>query len=382
MNRHLLVTNDFPPKVGGIQSYLWELWQRFDPDAAVVLTARSHPDHERFDAEQRRRGLRIERVSSRTLYFPSPRAFRRIRRLAEEADVGCVVFDPAVPLGLMAPRLGLPFAIVIHGAEVAVPARIPVAKGAVRYVAEHASLIISAGEYPAAELKRCVPRLSARIVVAPPGVNPQRITPLSRDARRRARQHLGLPLDALVISSVSRLVPRKGMDVLVDAAGLLAARHPQLVVAIAGAGRDAPRLRRRIGRSGAPVRMLGAVSEPDKLALLGSSDLFVMACRKRWGGLEQEGFGIVFLEAAAAGIAQIAGDSGGAAEAVVDGETGLVVRQPQRPEALAAAIETLIAEPELREKMGAAARRRAAELFDYERLATRVATALAEVGGS
>jgi phosphatidyl-myo-inositol dimannoside synthase len=121
--------------------------------------------------------------------------------------------------------------------------------------------------------------------------------------------------------------------------------------------------------------------EEDRAALLGAADIFVMACHNRWLGLEQEGFGIVFLEAAAAGVPQIAGDSGGAAEAVVHGQTGLVVADPEDPGRVAEALRTLLADPKLRKRMGRAARVRAQESFDYDFLASRLASTLAEVAG-
>jgi phosphatidylinositol alpha-1,6-mannosyltransferase len=126
---------------------------------------------------------------------------------------------------------------------------------------------------------------------------------------------------------------------------------------------------------------LGRISDEDKTALLGAADVFVMACRNRWGGLEQEGFGIVFLEAAAAGVAQIAGESGGAAEAVVDGSTGLVVPNPRDPTEVAAALGTLLADESLRRRMGDDARARVEACFDYATLAPRLAEALSQVGG-
>ncbi|HXW39033.1 MAG TPA: glycosyltransferase family 4 protein, partial [Acidimicrobiales bacterium] len=121
--------------------------------------------------------------------------------------------------------------------------------------------------------------------------------------------------------------------------------------------------------------------EEDKVALLSASDVFVQPCRNRWAGLEQEGFGIVFLEAAAAGVPQVAGNSGGTAEAVVDGETGLVVGRPARASEVAAALDRLLSDEELRCAMGAAARTRARACFDYGILASRLAEALGQVGG-
>jgi phosphatidylinositol alpha-1,6-mannosyltransferase len=182
-----------------------------------------------------------------------------------------------------------------------------------------------------------------------------------------------------LVVSISRLVPRKGMDVLIDAADRLAPSYPDLVVAIAGDGRDRARLQRQAEACAVPVTLLGRVSDEDRSALLGAADVFVMACRNRWLGLEQEGFGIVFLEAAAAGVPQIAGNSGGAAEAVVDGVTGLVVDDPGDPGRVAEALRTLLVDPRLRTRMGAAGRTRAQGSFDYHVLASRLASTLEEV---
>ena len=106
-----------------------------------------------------------------------------------------------------------------------------------------------------------------------------------------------------------------------------------------------------------------------------------MLCRNRWLGLEQEGFGIVFLEAAAAGVPQVAGASGGAGEAVADGETGLVVRRPTDVGTAARAIGRLLGDGGLRRQMGTASRRRAEASFDYDKLAPRLAASLADVAG-
>lgn len=167
------------------------------------------------------------------------------------------------------------------------------------------------------------------------------------------------------------------MDVLIRAAALLAPTRGDLTVAIGGDGRDRGRLERLIRTTGAPVQMLGRVAHSDLPDLYGCGDVFAMLCRNRWGGLEQEGFGIVFVEAAAAGVPQVAGDSGGAAEAVIDGETGLVVRRPDDPTAVAAAISRLLDDPVGLAGMSAAGRVRAVDAFSYDVLATRLGVALA-----
>ena len=378
---HLLVTNDFPPKVGGIQAYLWELWRRLDPDSFVVLTASSDPRAAAFDAEQRERGIRIERVRSKVL-VPTPGLVRRIRETANRVGAGLVVLDPAFPLGVVGPRLGLPYAVLLHGAEVAVPGRLPGSREVLAHVLRRSALAVSAGGYPAAEAARALRgRGVPPVVEIPPGVDLDRFRPLADGERARARADLGLPAEGPLVVSVSRLVPRKGMDILIDAAARLESRVPGLVVAIAGRGRDRDRLAGKVAERQAPVHLLGGVSDADLPRLVGAADVFAMLCRNRWLDLEQEGFGIVFLEAAAAGVAQVAGDSGGAGEAVSDGRTGRLVRRPTDAGEVADAIGGLLHDPDLRRRMGAEARRRAEASFDYDILAPRLAAALADVEG-
>jgi phosphatidylinositol alpha-1,6-mannosyltransferase len=363
---HLLVTNDFPPKVGGIQSYLWELWRRLPArDVSVYTTPyRGSAD---FDADQ---AFEIRR-SPEPVLLPYPWLRRRVDRLAEACGAELVVWDPTVPLGMSAPGLGRPYAVVLHGAEVAVPGRLPVARALLARVLRGASLVICAGRYAAAEAERAA-RCGLPTAIVPPGVDTDRFRPLDGSERSAVRTELGLPVDAPVVVSVSRLVPRKGMDTLVRAAARMRTRVPDLVVAIAGSGRQEARLASLVEHTGAPVRMLGRV--PDSLlpGLYGAGDVFAMPCRSRWGGLEQEGFGIVFVEAAAAGVPQVAGESGGAAEAVEHGTTGLVVDRPEDEGRLADSLVELLADDRRRAEMGRASRLRAVEEFSYDVLAERL----------
>ncbi len=371
MTRHLLVTNDYPPKVGGIQSYLWELWRRLPPADTIVYTTPYRGDGA-FDAGQDHRIIR----SREPWLAPYPWLPRRIDSLARSTGAGFSVLDPAVPLGLIGPHLDHPYAVVLHGAEVTVPGRLPVSRQILSRVLSRAQLVIAAGGYAAAEAERAMKR-DLPTVIVPPGVDPARFRPLDAAGRRAARERLGLPADVPLVLSVSRLVPRKGMDTLVRASALLRRRHPDHVVAIAGAGRDRGRLERLIAETGAPVRMLGRVADDDLPDLYASADVFAMLCRTRWGGLEQEGFGIVFVEAAASGVPQVAGRSGGAHEAVAEGDTGVVVDRGDDPAAVADAIGQLLADDGLRQAMGTAARRRAVDDFAYDVLAARLGAALA-----
>ncbi|CAN5740106.1 glycosyltransferase family 4 protein [soil metagenome] len=368
--KHLLVTNDFPPKIGGIQSLLWEWWRRLPADSFAVLTS-PHRDAAAFDAEQ---PFRVERIREPVL-LPHPVMVRRINAMAEEIGAELVVLDPAIPLGLVGPSLRLPFDVVLHGAEVTVPGRLPGSRQILAGVLRRARHVVSAGEYAAREAARAAER-ELRVTVVPPGVDVERFHPLTEAERVAARRHLGLPADGEVVVAISRLVPRKGFDVAIRAVAALRARRPDLVLAVAGGGRDERRLRRLAAELDAPVQFLGRVSHDDLPRLYGCGDVFTMACRTRWGGLEQEGFGIVFVEAAACGVPQVAGESGGAAEAVQHGRTGLVVSEPDDWRPVAEAIETLLDDPAMRARMAKASRDRAVSEFSYDVLARRLGESL------
>lgn len=370
MIRHLLVTNDFPPKVGGIQTYLWELWRRLPPEAVTVLTS-PHVDADLFDRDQ---PFRIERTREPVL-LPQPVLVAKVRRLAAEVGARAVVLDPAMPLGLIGPSLNLPYAAVLHGSEVTVPGRMPGSKQLLNRVLRRASLLIAAGSYAESEARRAAHNLPP-IVQIPPGVDIARFHPLPAIERASTRARLGLPTVGPLILSVSRLVPRKGMDTLIEAVSLVATRHPHLTLAIAGQGRDRPRLEHLVHKTGAPVTFLGHVPALDLPGLYACADVFSVCCRTRWAGLEQEGFGIIFLEAAASGIPSVAGDSGGAAEAVLDNETGFVVNPATDVAAVAEALDSLVADPGLASRQGQAARQRAESSFSYDVLAGRLEEAI------
>ncbi|CAB4886018.1 unannotated protein [freshwater metagenome] len=368
--KHLLVTNDFPPKIGGIQSLLWEWWRRLPPDSFAVLTS-PYAGSEVFDAAQ---AFRIERVRE-TVLLPHPVMVRRINDMAREMGADLVVLDPALPLGLVGPSLELPYDVVLHGAEVTVPGRLPGSKQTLAYVLRRARHIVAAGGYPAHEAERASGGPLPITIVAP-GVDTDRFRPLDADQQAAAREHFGVPQGAELIVSISRLVPRKGFDTAIRAVAMLKSSRPNLLLAIAGGGRDLPRLQRLAAELDAPVRFLGRVSNDDLPLLYGCADVYAMLCRNRWGGLEQEGFGIVFVEAAACGVPQVAGDSGGAAEAVADGETGIVVRQPDDHREVARAFEALLDDPARRLAMGLAGRQRAVAEFSYDVLAERLGKSL------
>lgn len=367
---HLLVTNDFPPKVGGIQSYLWELWRRLPPDRFAVLTT-PYEGAAAWDAAQ---AFRVERTVDPWL-LPVPWLRRRVLALADEVGAELIVLDPALPLGALGPQLDRPYGVVLHGSETTVPGRLPASRQVLGWVLRGATTVIAAGGYPAAEGVHAAGR-DLPVTVVPPGVDIDRFRPLTPVERAEGRRRLGLPADARIVLGVSRLVPRKGFDRLLDAVAILRRDRPDVMVALSGAGRDRGRLERLATQRDVPVRFLGRVADADLPVVYGCADVFAMLCRNRWGGLEQEGFGIVFLEAAAAGVPQVAGASGGAAEAVVEGGTGFVVRHPDDAEAVAIPLARLLDDADERAAMGRAARRRVEQELTYDVLSARLGRAL------
>jgi phosphatidylinositol alpha-1,6-mannosyltransferase len=355
----LLVTNDFPPKLGGIQSYLYELWRRLPPEETTVLTT-AYDGAAAWDAEQ---AFRVQRVRRRVL-LPTRALALDIDALAREVNAEVVFLDPMLPLGHLGPRLqAAPYVVVAHGAEITVYGQLPGSRSVARRVLRGAAAVVAAGGYPARACARVAGRPLPGVVV-PPGVEVQRFRPQDDATRATTRRRFGFDPERPLVLGLSRLVPRKGFDVVIDAL----ARRPDVQLAIAGTGRDRRRLERRASPN---VSFLGRVDDADIPALYACADVFAMCCRDRWRGLEAEGFGIVFLEAAACGVPAVAGRSGGSHEAVADGETGFVVA-PDDVEAVGRAVDTLLCDRALHDRMSIAARRRAVDDFSYDRLVERL----------
>ena len=368
--RHLLVTNDYPPKVGGIQSYLWEIYRRLPQDKVVVYTT-PHPDSESFDQKQTHKIIR----SKQRVLLPTRQVANQIRSLAEVENIDFIMYDPAVPIGILGPKIGIPYGVILHGAEVTIPGRVPIARSLIANVLQHAKLVVTAGDYSTKEAIRAA-KQNLPVCVIPPGVDIDRFKPLDEQARSTIRERFNFKDGDEVILTLSRLVPRKGMDVLISATSELMKTRPRVHLLIAGTGRDLRRLKALAQSTNAPVTFLGFVSDNEVAELYGIADVFGMICRVRWGGLEQEGFGIVFLEAAACGVPQIAGRSGGADEAVLEGETGFVVDNPTDSNAVKQALEKLLTDSETRQEMGRNSRARAEKEFSYDYLAIKYWEAL------
>ncbi|MFF0673352.1 glycosyltransferase family 4 protein [Streptomyces tendae] len=373
MRKTLIVTNDFPPRPGGIQAFLHNMALRLDPERLVVYAStwkRSREGIEAtaaFDAEQPFTVVR----DRTTMLLPTPGATRRAVGLLREHGCTSVWFGAAAPLGLMAPALRRAGAerlvATTHGHE-AGWAQLPAARQLLRRIGESTDTITYLGEYTRSRIAGALtPEAAARMVQLPPGVDEKTFHPASGGDEVRAR--LGLT-ERPVVVCVSRLVPRKGQDTLIRAMPRILAAEPDAVLLIVGGGpyeRDLRRLAEETGVARS-VHFTGAVPWSELPAHYGAGDVFAMPCRTRRGGLDVEGLGIVYLEASATGLPVVAGDSGGAPDAVLDGETGWVVRG-EDPNESADRITTLLADPQLRRRMGERGRTWVEEKWRWDLLA-------------
>jgi phosphatidyl-myo-inositol dimannoside synthase len=354
----LVVTNDFPPRVGGVQQYIWNLVRGFPTDRVAVLAPR-WPGWREHDETLPFPVLRWPA----TFLWPTLELTERVRSLARESEAEVVLFGHGYPLPLMAPRLaagGLPSVALTHGAEVWM-ARTPGVAASMRWALGHASAVTAVSRWTSHALADAVPAHVPRFLLHP-GVDPDRFGSVA--AGDEVRQRYGL-VDRPVVLCVSRLVPRKGQDVLVAGMDVVRRLVPDAVLLIVGEGPYRSALEAAAGQAPAgSVVLAGAVSDQELPAYYACCDLFAMPCRSRWGGLEVEGFGIVFLEAAASGKAVVAGRSGGAAEAVEDQVTGLLVEGAE-PKAVALAVARLLRDPAVLVKMGAAGRQRVERSFTW-----------------
>ena len=366
----LVVSADFPPRIGGVQRYVHDLVRSLPPGRAAVLAPRWRGCRE-FDDEQ---GFPVYRYGG-TYLAPVSDAAKRVRSLVRETGAELVLFGHALPLGALGPGLaeeGVPYATLTHGAE-AWMARVPGIHRLLRRALSRAEVVFAVSRYTE-RFVRLALAPEARTALLPPGVDIDRFHP-SVDGSV-VRKGLGIEDRPLVVS-VSRLVARKGQDVLIRAWPRIQSRVPGATLLVVGRGPHEARLRRMAAGLGVAesVRFVGQVGEEALPAHFAAGDLFAMPTRTRRAGLEVEGFGIVYLEAAAAGKAVVAGDSGGAAEAVVDGQTGIVAAGHDTA-AVAEAVVGLLLDEVRAARMAVAGRRRAVAEFSWPRILARFADAL------
>lgn len=350
--RTLLVTNDFPPRPGGIQQFVHNLAIR-QPAGELVVYASQWRDTAAFDAEQ---PYPVIREQTRVL-LPTPAVARRAAELARAEGCDRVWFGAAAPLGLLAQglrrRAGIGRAVALtHGHEVGWAA-LPGARTALRRIGDGCDVLTYLGEYQRSRLARALGERTELCRLAP-GVDSDVYHPGVDGSAVRARHHLS---DRPVIVCVSRLVPRKGQDTLVRALPAVRRAVPGAALLLVGGGPHRDQVR-RLAREldvAEHVVLTGSVPWEELPAHYAAGDVFAMPCRTRNRGLDVEGLGIVYLEASAVGLPVIAGDSGGAPDAVRPGETGYVVGGRDVP-ALAEQLITVLRDPALARKLGEAGR--------------------------
>jgi len=368
----LLVTNDFPPRVGGIQRTLEALWRELPPDRIGVFC----PDWDDAAAYDAGAPFRVFRQPERFLW-PTPQIADRIEAAARVMGAEVLLFGATYPLALLGPRLaarGLPYLSAAHGFEYWLSIA-PGTHALMRHATSRATRVpVLCSAFIARTVRTAVPR-SVPVSVLYPGADVTRFRPdLATDDIREA---LGVGARPLVVC-VSRLVPRKGQDTLIRAMPAIRRRVPDAALAIVGGGPSEDRLRAMAADLPAgTVAFSGQVAEDDLPRYYAAGDVFAMPCRTRLGGLEVEGWGNVFIEAAACGKPVVVGDSGGARESLVDGETGILV-DGTRVTSVADALGDLLADPERAKAMGAAGRERVLRAHTWPAIAERLASWLGE----
>jgi phosphatidyl-myo-inositol dimannoside synthase len=319
--RVLVVTNDFPPRPGGIQSFVHGLVSRLPPDDVVVLTSRWR-GWEEWDADQPYDVVRADT----SVLLPTPAVRRQAVALLRARDCSAVWFGAAAPLGLLAPALRAAGArrlvATTHGHEVGW-SMLPGTRGLLRRIAASVDVVTYLGEFTRGHLASALGPFANRLERLTPGVDVTEFRP-GRGTRMRAT--LGLA-DRAVVVCVSRLMARKGQDVLLRALPVIRESVPDAALLLVGGGPLRGDLERYVDRAGLRehVVLTGSVATAEMPEYFGAGDVFAMPCRSRLGGLDVEGLGMVFLEAAASGLPVVAGRSGGAPDAVRDGDTGVVV---------------------------------------------------------
>ena len=355
MGRTLVITNDFPPRPGGIQTFGYEIVRRFDPESVTVLTSNWEGAAE-FDAAQ---DFKIVRANTQTL-VPSKSTLSMAREIVVAENITRVLFGAAAPLGLLASslrKLGVQNIVGMTQGHETGWAMTPGTRQALRKIGNDTDYLTYISEYTHKKIAKALsPDAAARMRRIVPGVNATEFSPDNLSSGNQLRTALGWT-DRPVIVCVSRLMARKGQDELIRALPKIHQTAPNASLIIVGDGpyrKDLERLVKKLGLENF-VHLTGKVSQTELSKWYAAGDIFAMPCRTRMGGWDVEGLGIVFLEGSATGLPVIVGDSGGAVDAVIDGETGYLVDGTNTAE-IADRIAYLFANPDVAKKMGEAGR--------------------------
>lgn len=364
MRRTLIVTNDFPPRQGGIQSFVHALASRLPPEDVTVY-APAWQSAAEFDASQPFQVIR----HPASLMLPVPSVANRAAAIVRAKRCEAVLFGAAAPLGLLAPamrRAGAQRIIALtHGHE-AGWAALPGARLLLRRIGDQVDVLTYLADYFRSRLAKALPaQAAAKLVRLTPGVDPAEFHPGIDGAA--VREQLGLAGRPVVVC-VSRLVPRKGQDTLIRAWPAVLDKVPEAALLLVGGGpysKELSKLADDVGVADSVI-MTGPVT--DLPSYYAAGDVFAMPCRTRRRGLDVEGLGIVYLEASACGLPVIGGDSGGAPDAIIDGETGFVVPGGDQ-DFLAERVVVLLRDPSRARSMGEKGRAWIERDWDWNQIA-------------
>jgi len=373
----LFITNDFGPRAGGIETFVHGLIERL-PRGSVIVYTSAQPNSAQFDAKWLQDyGVEVIRDRSKIL-LPTPRVIKACQGLIRSRKLTRVAFGAAAPLGVMSRALrragAQKIVALTHGHEVWW-AKVPLFSFAIKYMSQDIDAITYLGEFTRGEISKALNRddLNKLIQIAP-GIDVEHFSPTDSSD---LRAELGLT-DKSVIISVGRLVHRKGQDKLIASLPAIKAAVPNVHLVLVGVGPHQNYLNKLAAKLQVAdcVTFIGRINYAELPKYICVGDIFAMPSRSRFFGLEVEGLGIVYLEASSCGLPVVGGKSGGAPDAVLIGETGVVVDGTNTFEIAEACIE-LLKNPELCELMGAAGREWIIENWRWEIWATRYAELLA-----
>ena len=373
----LFITNDFGPRAGGIETFVHGLIERL-PKGSVIVYTSAQANAQTFDAEWLLKyGVEVIRDRSKIL-LPTPRVIKACQKLISNRKLSKVAFGAAAPLAMMARAMrsaGAQKVVALtHGHEVWW-AKVPPFSFAIRYMGKNIDVITYLGDYTRGEISKALSEADAsKLVQIAPGIDVDHFIPTDSS---NLRAELGLT-DKSVIISVGRLVHRKGQDKLISALPEIKTSVPNVHLVLVGVGPHQEYLEKLALKLNVSdcVTFIGRINYAELPEYICLGDIFAMPSRSRFFGLEVEGLGIVYLEASACGLPVVGGKSGGAPDAVLVGETGVVVDGTNPSEIAEACIE-LLNNPELCALMGANGRAWIIENWRWEIWATRYAALLA-----
>jgi len=372
----LVITNDFPPRPGGIQTFIYELVRRFDPTTVTVLTS-SWEGAQEFDAQQ---PFEIIRVKSSVL-LPTRSVRERARNIVVSKNIDSIIYGAAAPLALMSSEmrsLGVRHQVgITHGHEAGWSIT-PITRQLLAKIGRGVDTLTYLGSYTKGKIGAVLdqPTRDAMRQLTP-GVDTEQFHPRNRTFGDTLRESVGFAGRPTIVC-VSRLMERKGQDTLLKALPRVLEEIPNAALIVVGSGPFESTLRKLVGKLNLEtnVHFTGKVPFTELANWYSAGDIFAMPCRTRNGGWDVEGLGIVFLEASATGLAVLAGDSGGAPDAVIEGKTGVVVDGTDVA-AVSDALTRLLANPQAAAAMGEAGRRWVESSWTWERSFNRLELLLA-----